>query len=171
MSGRFAHARQSEGKRENHQIVFYRAFHEDATRDSIFASQNFNGASKALRRFPPETEGLPPIGNSGGKAVYSLEAEHGFPQRRKVICGSDRIERGMTNKPKIIENFISAIRGITPSQIAGTSDPGDIACAQKQLRAVLSLLENQKEQATVRHDLISRKQPAKRPLRRPFRDR
>jgi hypothetical protein len=73
----------------------------------------------------------------------------------------------MTDKPKIIANFIEILRAIRPSQIAGSTDPGDVACAQKQLKAVISLLENQKEQAIVRQDLISKKPPPRR--RPPFR--
>jgi hypothetical protein len=76
----------------------------------------------------------------------------------------------VTDKPKIIENFIKTILEINPSQIAGTSDPGDIACAEKQLRAVVTMLQNQKVQATVRQDLISQKPQGRKP-RPPFRGR
>jgi hypothetical protein len=72
----------------------------------------------------------------------------------------------MTDKPKIIGNFITILRAIKPSQIAGSTDPGDIACALKQQKALIALLENQKEQAIVRADLISKKPPPRRPFRR-----
>ena len=78
----------------------------------------------------------------------------------------------MTDKPKIIDNFIKFILEITPAKIAGNTDPGDVACAEKQLRAVVNMLRNQKEQAVVRADLISKKPIRKAPpMRRPFRGR
>jgi hypothetical protein len=77
----------------------------------------------------------------------------------------------VTDKPKIIDNFIKFIIEITPAKIAGNNDPGDVACAEKQLRAVVTMLRNQKEQAIVRADLISQKPVRKPPLRRPFRGR
>jgi hypothetical protein len=77
-----------------------------------------------------------------------------------------RQENRMTNKPKIIEKFIEIVKAIRPNQVTGTTDPGDIACAEKQKRAILTMLENQREQAVVRQDLISKKPPPRRPFRR-----
>jgi hypothetical protein len=77
----------------------------------------------------------------------------------------------LTDKPQIIDNFIKLILEITPAKIAGNNDPGDFACAEKQLRAVVNMLRNQKEQAVVRADLISQKPVRKPPLRGPFRGR
>jgi hypothetical protein len=71
----------------------------------------------------------------------------------------------VTDKSKIIDNFIRIIHGIPANVIAGSNDRGDVACADKQLRAVLRMLENQKEQSVVRADLISKKPPPKRPFR------